>query len=71
MVVNNLNDPNGGHPAFIDTARGQLRERLLVGLEHEAGGPSEIERVLQTTVSSERMEAARRSAYLSEGRCSL
>jgi hypothetical protein len=68
MVINDLDDPNGGHTAFVDAARRQFRQRFMVRLEDKATGPTEIERVLSTTISNERMEAPGRSAHVSERR---
>jgi hypothetical protein len=68
MVINDLDDPNGGHTAFVDTARRQFRQRFMVRLEDKATRPAEIERVLSTTISNERMEAPGRSAHVSERR---
>lgn len=71
MVVNNLDDADGGHTAFVNPARRQLRKRIVVGLENESRCSSQVERVLPTAVAGERVETPGRPADVGERRCRL
>jgi hypothetical protein len=68
MVVNNLDDPNGGHATLVNIAGRQNRHRPNVRRENEPSRTTKIEGVLSSTIPREPMGTTRGPTDLRERR---